>query len=314
MGYVLFMDMVGRLIPTHRVGALLGMREFLGGALSLVAGVVVIQPILSSPIPVPLNYALLVAIGALLIAVDMGTWCLCCERPGPRAERRSSFGEMLRQGFRWLRADHNYWCYFWSRVSFRVSHLGLAFFIPYGKKQLAQEETTGGVALLGGLLVAMFKLCSLLGSFLWGRLADRHGSRITMVWGGVFLTAAPLAALGCVQLPTAFRIPLPLVKANLTLPLAGYFVALGCLAMGIRAIVLGGHRFLVTTAPPDRRAPYVGFLNTITSPLTFLPLAGALVAEAYGMSALFWGIVGGGALGLVAAAAMRDDRHLTNGA
>jgi MFS family permease len=219
---------------------------------------------------------------------------------------------MLRQGFRWLRTDHNYFCYFWSRVSFRVSHLGLAFFIPFGEKQLAQEDK-GGIALMGGLLVAIFKLSSLLGSFLWGRLADRHGSRLTMIWGGVFLTLAPLAALVCVQLPDVFALPLPLVRADLTLPLVGYFVALGCLAMGIRAIVIGGHRFLVTTAPPDRRASYVGFLNSITSPLTFLPLLGALVAETYGMSVLFWGIVGGGLLALGSAAAMRDDRHLTNG-
>ncbi|MFP4140758.1 MAG: MFS transporter [Planctomycetota bacterium] len=313
MGYVTFMDMVGRLIPTHRVGALFGMREFLGGVLSLVAGIAIIQPILSSQIHLPMAYALLVGIGTLLIAVDMGTWCFCRERPGPRAPRRSNFPEMVRQGFRWLRADHNYRCYFWSRVSFRMCHLGLVFFIPYGTEQLGYEKTTGGLALMGGLLVAVFKLSSVLGSFLWGRLADRHGSRLTMIWGGVFLTLAPLAALGCVRLPEAFSLPLPWVEARLTLPLAGYLVSLSCLAIGIRAIVLGGHRFLVTTAPPDRRAAYVGFLNTITSPLTLLPPVGAWVAVRFGMETLFWGIVVGGVLALGAAVAMRDDRHLTNG-
>ncbi len=304
-GHVIFMDMVGRLIAPHRVGSFLGMRQFLGGGVSIITGLLVVQPILSG-VHLPVNYVVLAIIGTILIAVDMSTWCGCREEPGVSARNRTTLRESLARGMHWMRHDHNYRCYFWSRISFRICYLGLVFFIPFGSERLALEESAGGLAVLGGILVATFKLAGVVGSALWGKVADLRGSRGTMIWGGVFLVLSPLGALLAVTLPEGFASPIPGVRQHLTLPLSVYLLSLALLNLGIRAIIIGGQRFLITQAPPQRRASYLAFLNTITSPLTLLPLAAAILENWVGMEILFIAVAGGGLLAMVSAARMRE--------
>jgi hypothetical protein len=309
-GHVIFMDMIGRLIPTHRIGAFLGMRSFLGGGLSILTGLLIIQPVLAG-VPLPTNYVILAAIGALLVGIDMTTFCLCREEPGPKADRPTTLGESLRRGLYWVRSHHNYRCYLWSRIAFRINYLGLAFFIPYGEQRISRQDDAAALALLGGIMVAVFKISGVAGSFIWGRVADRQGSRYAMIWGGALMTLSPLVALLAARLPVTFDIPLPYLTVGLTLPLLVYLVALALVTFGFKANFLGGHRFLITSAPPHRRASYVAFLNTVTSPLTLLPLLGAYLAESVGMDALFVLVTAGGALALLAAVRMKSDEHTT---
>ncbi len=320
-GHVIFMDMIGRLIPSHRVGAFLSTRSLLSSAVSVLTSLLIVQTIISA-VDFPNNYLLLVAIGTALVAVDMGTWSLCREEPGPRARHRTSLGESLQRGFRWLATHHNYRCYLLSRVAFRFCYLGLAFFVPYGQQRLARDGVAAVVA-IGGIMVFVMKACSFVSSLLWGKVADVWGSKVTMIGGGIFLVAAPLVALLSPHMPGVFEVPIwsiepaadgwmPRLVAldnGLDLALVVYLVAFGLLHFGVRAYMLGGQRFLITTAPADRRASYVAFLNTITSPLTLLPLAGAWVAEVFGMDVLFAAVAFGGILAIGAALLMHPDHH-----
>ncbi|MFP4106426.1 MAG: hypothetical protein ACLFVU_10090 [Phycisphaerae bacterium] len=303
-GHVIFMDMVGRLIPSHRIGAFLGMRQFLGGGLSIITGLLIVQPILNK-VYLPMNYVILAAIGAVLVGVDMGIFSQCREEPGPKADSKTTLMESMRRGLAWLTADHNYRCYFWCRIAFRLSYLGLAFFVPYGEDRLSREGAAG-MAVLGGILVATFKGSGVIGSLIWGKYVDRFGSKSTMIWGGALMTVAPLMALLSPRLPITFELPLPYVERGLTLPLLMYLLALAVFQQGLRAQMLGGHRLLINGAPSHRRASYIAFLNTITCPLTLLPLAGAWLADIAGMDAVFVVVVIGGALMFVASSFMHQ--------
>jgi hypothetical protein len=115
-------------------------------------------------------------------------------------------------------------------------------------------------------------------------------------------------ALTAPRLPPAYALPMPGTKIALDLPLTVYVLALVALGAGMQASIIGGSRFLIRNAPPHRRISYVGFMNTITSPLALLPLLGAWVANTYGMTALFGGILSGGVLGVAAALYMRPER------
>ena len=302
--HVIFMDMVGRLIPSHRVGSFLGMRTFLGGGAAILSAAVVIQPILLR-LPLPANYAVLVGIGALLALASMSTWSLCREEAGPKASRPTTFVESLRRGMRWLRTDWNYRCFLWQRVAFRVSYLALAFFIPFGSRRLGYDARAGGLGVLGGILVATLKLSSVAASAVWGRIADRTSSRRILIAAGAFLLLAPALALAAPYLPRAFELPIPYLRRGLDLPLCVYLLALACIGIGTRGTVIGGNRFLITSAPLHRRGSYVAFLNTVTSPLTLLPLAGAYLAKTAGMNVLFAAIALGGVLAVVGAWRMR---------
>ncbi len=301
VAHVIFMDMVGRLIPPGRVGSFLGMRKLLGGTASIVVGLLVIQPILSN-LPLPPNYVLLAAIGTVLVAIDMSTWSLCREEPGPSAENRTNLREALRRGFEWLKDRHNYRCYMWMRVAFRINYLMMAFFIPYGTQRLQQGAE---VAVLGGIMVATVKLSRVVSGGVWGKVADVWGSRAALIGAGAFMFSAPALALLAPLLPPLFEIPVPGVTYGLDLPFVVYLVGLACIGIGLQANGLGGYRFLITSAPAERRPSYIAFLNTLTSPLTLLPLAGAWLAESVGMTALFSVVAAGGLLYLVSAFRMK---------
>ena len=299
---VIFKDMVGRLIPANRVGGFFGMRHFLGGGLSILAGAFVVQPVLVA-VALPYNYLLLAAIGAVLMVTDMCLWCACREEPGVSARTRTTLRQALRRGMEWLRTDHNYRCYFWLRVAFRINYLGMAFFIPYGVERL-RYEGKGGVALLGGIMITTVKLSSAV----WGYVADRKGSRTTFLAAGVFFLVAPVLTLLAPHLPGAFELPVPTLTHGLDLPLCVFLFALAAYGAASRANIIAGQRFLITSAPPERRPTYVSFLNTITSPLTLLPLAGAWLARAAGLDALFIVLVGAALLYLAAAVRMVPER------
>ena len=315
-GHVIALDMFGRMIQLDRIGWFLGTREFLGGALSFVAGLIAVQPILNRGGPaggnaaMTSNYFLLGVIGSSLTLVAMVFLILCHEEEGPRAKRRTTFCESLIRGWRWLKRNPDYRSYFWLRVAFRVNDLAMAFFIPYGEQKLRTAGDVAGVAVLGGVLVATFKLSRVVSSALWGWMVDRYGDRACLVWTGVCFVLAPALALLAPMLPRGFAMPIPGSQAVLDLPLTVYLLALAMIGGAYQGSSIGGNRFLIGRAPPRRRLSYIGFLNTVTSPLTLLPMLAAVVAGHLGVTTLFVAIVGGGFLYLFAALRVRPETGL----
>jgi len=301
--HVTFMDMTGRLIPPHRIGTFFSIRALLGGVLGVLGGFLVIQPLLGG-VDLPVNYMMVAGIGVVLIAIDMSTWSRCREEPGARARRRATFGESLRRGFHWLRTSRNYRLFFWVRLGFRFAYLQLAFLVLFGKQRLPVADDSAGVALLGGIMVGILRAIGVASSALWGPVADRYGARAVVIASGILLMLAPAMLLAAPLLPTAFAVRIPLVPIALNLPICVYLLALVPLEAGFRAQILGTHRFLVTSAPPERRGSYVGFLGTVTSPLTFLPLAGVALAQVAGVGAVFPIAAAGGLVILLAALRM----------
>ncbi len=291
-GHVTFMEMAGRMIHPRRIGSFFGARNVLGNLLAVVAGAAVIQPVLHG-VPLPWNYLLLAAIGGALAITDMTVFTRCIEQDGPAAKRRTTLGESIRRGVGWMRRDHNYRMYFWVRMAFRLNYLGLAFFIPYGEEMLARSGPAG-LAAIGGVMVAVLTFSRVVGSAIWGKVADRRSFRTCIVGAGVLFVIAPAMALAAPALPEVFGVRIPLTETLLDLPLAVYLAALMCVGLAVQAQIIGGNHFVVSTAPPRRRPSYIGFMNTVTSPLTLLPLAGAWLADAAGMRTLFAVIVLGG--------------------
>lgn len=319
-GYVIFMDMVGRMIPTGRIGSFIGLRQFLGGALSIVLGYVLVQPVLTK-VSVPSNYFVLAVIGGVAAIMHATLFGLCREPAGPSARKATTLGESLRRGFKWLRRDRNYRIFMGLRVLFRVNYLSLAFFIPYGSDRLAirryapgSAEDVASLGILGGIMIATFKLSRTLFSAIWGRVADRRGYRPCLVGAGACFLLAPALALLAPALRTTFAVRVPFVPVDLDLPLCVYFSALLVLGAAFQGTIIGSNRFLIANAPPHRRISYVGFLNTVTCPLTLLPLAGAWLADAIGkggLGVLFGIILAAGAGYLLLAMRMgRTDRSV----
>ena len=297
-GHVVFLDMVGRMIPPQRVGSFLGLRSLCGSVVAVFTGLWIVQPILAGvqlPTDVlPRQYLLLSAVGAVLAVGEMYLYSLCREQDAPRAGRRTGLREALRRGVGWLKTDSNYRIYLHMRVAFRFNSLGLAFFVAYGSEKLQRRAGVVDAVILGGVMVAVNKLSRITASGIWGRLADRYSYRVSLLSAGVFFVLGPALAVLAPMLPEGFSLSVPLVGLRLNLPLLVYLLALMMIGMGMTTDMLGNSHFIIMAAPPHRRVSYGGFLGTVTSPLTLLPLAGAFVAKALGPTALFAMLIVGG--------------------
>jgi MFS family permease len=312
-GYVITLDMFGRMIRLDRIGAFIGTREVLGNALSLVAGLVIVTPILErcrnsdDPALLAHSYLYLAAIGTTLTVAAMVLLILCREEPGPKAKRRTTMGESLVRGWRWVKRNPDYRAYLWLRIAFRFCDLGMVAFIPYGSQKLSPSGDPAEIVLLGGVLVAIFKTSRVASSALWGWVVDHVSDRACLVGTGVSFAIAPVLVLVAPLMPPLFGVPIPLTSATLTLPLAVYLGAMAVMGAAYQGSIIGGNRFLIGRAPPRRRLSYIGFLNTVTSPLTLAPVAAAGVAALLGMTALFVAIMCGGLLYLFWALRVRSD-------
>ena len=285
--HVIFQDMVGRLIPIERLGGFLGTRSSIGGLLAFVTALAVVQPIVEWK-AVPYNYLILFIIGSVVMIVASGIFCMTHEQDGPRAKERTTLRESLSRGFNWLRTDRNYRCYLWLRAAFRINYLGLAFFVPYGVERLQSARGASDVLALGGIMVAVHKLSRVLAALVWGKVADRRGFRTCLLGAGISFLLIPVLAPVAPTLPELFVVRVPFTKtAALNLPLCVYLLALAAWGAATQGSIIGGQRFLIGSAPPHRRISYVGFLNTVTSPLTLLPLAGAALAATFGLWTIF---------------------------
>jgi MFS family permease len=311
-GYVITLDMFGRMIRMERIGSFLGTRELLGGAFSLVAGLVIVQPILSRGAAghdnaiLASNYFWLGLIGSTLTVVAMVFLIMCHEEEGPRAKHRTTLAQSLIRGWRWVKRNPDYRAYLWLRIAFRFNDLGMTFFIPYGVQKL-RSAGPGSVVVLGGILVATFKLSRVVTSGFWGWTVDHYGDRVCLIGTGLCFVLAPSLALLAPLLPPVFGLPIPLTTMALDLPLVVYLMALVVIGAAYQGSIIGGNRFLIGRAPPRRRLSYIGFLNTITSPLTLLPLVAATIADRLGITTLFVLIVCGGFLYLYWAMRVRRD-------
>ncbi|MFW6145898.1 MAG: MFS transporter [Planctomycetota bacterium] len=304
--FLLFQDMTGRLIRPHRIGGFMGLRTFLGGGVAVVGGLVITQPILQE-VPLPFNYIVLTALGAACMLTSTWLWMRCREEPGPVASRRTTPAETLRRGMRWLKEDGNYRCYLGMRMAFRFTFTGMALLIPYGTERLADGRADSTLAILGGLFVAASTLSLLVSALVWGRIADRFGSRVTLIGAGLCQFTAPVLALLAPVLPRAFAFRLP-GGWMLDLPLTVFILSLAAFRAGLHGDMIGGQRFLLLNAPTHRRTAYIAFLNTITCPLALLPLAAAAVSGIFPMEG-FYVLVALAGAGSTLAAIRMNWRH-----
>ncbi|GIX07564.1 MAG: hypothetical protein KatS3mg115_1967 [Candidatus Poribacteria bacterium] len=287
-GAMPFFDIVGRTIAPDRLGSFFAWRGLLGTGLALVIGFVVVQPILGR-VPFPDGYVLLVLGAFVAYGVGWGAFCFVRELPSEAPQKRRSIREILLGTAGALKENPNYRRLLLYRICFRTGWIGVSFYVPYGVERL-------GVEGLSGVFIGLLSASQLASSLVWGRLSDRRGNRLTLLWAAGFLAVSPAAVLIAPRLPELFHWPVPGVGVVLDLRLAVYLLALVLFGLGMQANMIANNSFLIEISPVDRRPSYVAFMNTALFPFTFLP---ALVGSAIGLGLMplegpYWiGLLGG---------------------
>ncbi len=279
-GSVVFSDVVGRAVGTGSRGRVLGVRSAAGGALVIAAGLVLGARLTGSGDERTL--LALVAFAGLLWLLGAVLFAFLPEAPAePQGEpARGEAGRALAL----VRDNPGLQRFVLARCLLLAAELAMPFYA------LEAQRVSGGTAALG-LLIFAVGLAQLLGSPLFGRLADRRSSRLVMVLGGLLGVAAALVALAAGN-----------VHAGLAGPI---FIGVFLLSSAARSAARVGRKtYVVDAAPENERALYSAASNTLAGAVSLAFIGLGVVGQLAGVRPVIGLLAGLSGAGLLAVAWM----------
>ena len=279
-------DIVARSVPSERRSRLLALRFFGGGLLALAVAAAA-QRLLGA-FSFPVDHALVLLLGALLLLIS-ALWFVSAGEPvAPPPARPQSFGQFLKEGLAVFRNDERFRVFVYARWLEGLSAMALPFYVI-----LAGTAGVGGaeVAILLGAQTAG----ALASNALWGWWGDTLGKRSLLEGTAMLGAAGPALTLAWIAGGST--------TAALALPwFMGVFFVLGAVGNGSTIAQLG---FLMEISPDERRPAYSGYCNALVAPAMLSPLVGAALVELAGFTAVFVASVVAGVLQLVAVRRLR---------
>lgn len=279
-----YFEVTAKTVPAQRRGSLFAWRQFLGGVISLGAGVVVKQVLNCPALPFPHGHAVLFVLYCAVVVPAMAAFIAIHEPPGPVVKEAVTLRQQLRRAGALLRQDRVFGRFMAARLTLSLATIALPFYGIYARNVL------GAPAGMVGLYIAVRVAAQLLFNLPWGWLSDRRGNRLAMELQCIGNGATALLALALVAGVALLRPQGPWLP-YLVLPLFFLDGAMRPVA------TLTGSNFLLELVPDGERSLYLGLSNTMMGVTVLLSGLGGLVVDAAGFGGLF-----GLALGLYAAA------------
>lgn len=271
IGGVPWIDMTAKTIPSNRRGRLFGVMQFVGGIGAFFAGFLIRQVLASESLPFPRNYALLLFLGFVFLCFSFAGTMMVREEPGV-TRQGSTFRSYLRRLPAAWQNNRLFQRMMFTRMLYAFLYLSLPFYIIYGRQVLGFVESTIG------FFISAQMAGSISAGLAWGYLGDRFGNRTVIRGVGVAAALTPAFAL----LASAMhRSPL----ASLTIiPYLMLFFTIGGTLSGMW---MGFTNYLLELVDDVDRPTYIGMMNTLTAPFTFLPLLGGLLIQSLSHEVLF---------------------------
>ena len=270
-----FLEIVAKTIPPDRRGSYFGGRMFLGGLLSLLAGVLVsVMLAENNPTPFPQNVGVLLVVAFAAAMVGLTAFALVKE---PRSEVRDdgiTFVAHLQRAFRLPRYNRDLRYMLLARVAILLSYVAAPFFSIYSINVLGAPPSIIGV------YVGVRTLTALVVNPVWSRLSDRRGNKLVMQ-----LTTT----CGVVMLVWAVLAP-PVTQAwGLSADLRPYLFVPVFAMMGLyeTGIGIGANNLTLEVAPANDRAIYIGLTNTVLGVAYISTVVSGLIVDAVGYAGVF---------------------------
>ncbi len=138
-----WMDMVGKSVRYDRRGRFFATRQVVGGLLSVVAGIVVAAVLGRETLSFPVNYGVVVLIGAAIYLANVGTFTGLIERPSSTSERLP-LGALFRGLPRYLGANRPFALTMGVLVLFNMARLSIPFYIVFGRQVFGLPDSAIG--------------------------------------------------------------------------------------------------------------------------------------------------------------------------
>jgi MFS family permease len=298
-----FLEVTSKAVPAERRGTFFGLRRLSGGALGVLAGLIVaivvggetsavwakgwiyytlergLDALEWTGHPFPYNYGILIGVGAVLSAVGLALFGMIREPKAKVTHPLQPLGEHLRSGFELLRRRPNYRLFFVVRVCWQFTSMAFPFYAAYAYSVLGFSEASVGV------FVSLWVGSGVVSNYVWGKLADSKGNRIVLVVTALIAVAPPLLVLFVIQNgEAAARASSGNPSGWVFWVLATTFVINGFARSGR---FISNMMYLLEFAPEERRPLYVGFMNSLSFPFMMSPALGGLIVQVFSFRSLF---------------------------
>ena len=184
---------------------------------------------------------------------------------------RSSWREYMRRLPLIWRSNPLFQQMIFTRMMLSFFYLPLPFYVVFAQEKLGFPDSAVGIfisAQMAGHI--MFGL-------LWGNLGDKRGNRLVICLVTLITLLTPVCALLASWLAHEY--------ANLAFML--YLLVFLAIGATLSGVWIGFTNYLLEVADAINRPTYVGMMNTLIAPFTFLPIIGGVLLRFMSHELLF---------------------------
>lgn len=249
------MDLVAKTIPERLRGRLFGLMHFVGGLLTAAAGLLTGLMLSVRGPSFPINYAILMSVGALLFAVSLAALSRVREPVGVADTRDRDFLVYVARIGVLLSGHRQLQRLLLVQLLIGSHALALPFYVLYAR------ESGVGSGLIG-VFLSLQAVGTVVAGGVAGYLSDQRGPKCVIVLTVFFVMAAPLLAL-----------------------LAG---GASVWTYGLIFLLIGGvfgsswiglNNYLLELASAESRRSYIGLMNSANLPSMLFPFIGGLIVQ-----------------------------------
>lgn len=276
-----YQDIVARTIPAHRRGSFNALRAFFGqGIMALATGLFARWVLEREDIfPYPRNYLMIFLVAWIMMVIGVACFSMVKEPRERNMRRGGGLGRYIAELSWIVKRNKNFRRFLLTRVMRSLELLALPFYIVFARERLGLADT----AAASFFIVTV--LATIPASLAWGRLSDKLGNRLVIIFSTLASLGAPLFALGLVVAVRfgvfdAAEISLGGVSfrtsAVIMWVIAPVFVLIK--AAGVGGFI-GFSNYVMDIAPDRRRPLYLGLQTSLQGVLIIIvpTLGGAII-------------------------------------
>jgi MFS family permease len=269
MGGISYLTVTAKVIPSGQRGLLFGLREFIGGGLSIFIGglsaFILAGQVGGQTFWFPRNFGLLFAISTVFFTAGCIAFGLLAEPPDAVPAHKTSLTQQLSRAAHALKTDVLFRRFIFTRIALLFARTGVPFITVFAKRSMGVSDA------FIGTLVSVTLGSALFAGLFWGRLNDRRGSHAVLI--ASCLLGVAQCVLGLLLLPTH--------SAAL---LVGALVLGGVSSAGFNVAMIP---LLFEVVPAEERPLYIGLGNTLLGVVMLLTSLVGLIVDYLGFAACF---------------------------
>ncbi|MCR4429687.1 MAG: MFS transporter [Tepidanaerobacteraceae bacterium] len=265
-----WIDIFAKSIPPERRGKYYALTQFLGGSLAFGAGIIIKKILDSKHLAFPNNYFIIFMLGFILQVMSFASFTRVKEIMSETQPAQENLMEFLTRIPQLFRQDAT------LRKLILINTLVRFFFLPLPFYVIFASDKLGLSGDMVGYFVSSQMLGYILAGVIFGRINDYIGSRAVILITGFVTMLQPVFAL-ISQFLHANGCPFIFLYTAI-------FALIGATYSGVW---VGIFNYLLKIAPEENRPLYIGLLNTVTAPTTFLPIIGGFLINKFDYAFLF---------------------------